>query len=85
MITQFQLDHHVITSKSDTGAGNYGPKTRAALSLAHDEYDKLHTADLQAVAKAQKELMDAKNEWDQQYNKTQSYIQSIGSPHKGEK
>ncbi len=85
MIRQFQLDHGIITSKDETGSGTYGPKTRAALAVAHNQYNLLHNADLEAVAKARKEMIDAHTEWEQKYNKTEAYITTIGSPRIGEK
>jgi hypothetical protein len=85
MIINFQIDHGIITSRDETGAGNYGPKTRIALVTAHDIYNNLHSADLESVAKARKELIEAHQDWEDRYTKTEAYIINIGSPRIGER
>lgn len=39
-ILQFQLDHGVISSKNEPGAGNYGPKTTAKLAQLHRDFQR---------------------------------------------
>ena len=40
VILQFQLDYGVISSRTDAGAGNYGPKTTAKLSEVYNNFLK---------------------------------------------
>lgn len=40
VILQFQLDYGVINSRTDAGAGNYGPKTTAKLSEVYNNFLK---------------------------------------------
>lgn len=77
MILEFQLDHKVISSASDDGAGNYGPKTKAALKAAHDTYSALRTEELDAIEKARKELLDERTAWETRYNKAQNSVQAF--------
>ena len=79
MILEFQLDHKVIASASDDGAGNYGPKTKSALKVAHDTYNALRTEELDAIEKARKELLDERTAWETRYNKAQNSVQALST------
>lgn len=79
MILEFQLDHKVIASALDDGAGNYGPKTKAALKKAHDTYNVLRTDELDVIEKARQELLDERTAWETRYNKAQNSVQAFQS------
>ena len=49
MILEFQLEQKIIDSKDDDGAGNYGPKTRAALASLHADFQKKRDIELKAI------------------------------------
>lgn len=85
MITSFQIDHNVILSKDDDGAGTYGPKTRAALAAAHVRYTLLHNLEQDAIDAARKQMLDERTAWNQRYSIAQKYVSYIGSPRIGDR
>jgi len=58
LIERFQLERGVIASSDDPGAGNYGPKTQAALASAYEAYSKNQTSLPQAVSLSQSDAAD---------------------------
>ena len=85
MILDFQLDHKVIASEKDTGAGNYGPITKAKLLEEYSRYQALREAEMKRI-EAQKNLLISQNiEWTSNYKVTTATVLSFGSPKKGEK
>jgi peptidoglycan hydrolase-like protein with peptidoglycan-binding domain len=85
MILQFQLDHKVISSASEQGAGSYGPKTRAALADAHARYRALQTAELKALDAEKSELYIERAEWEKRYKVAEEKVKNLGSPKMGDK
>ncbi len=88
MILQFQLDHSVVASKEDFWAGNYGPKTKAALKTAHDAFSALRDTELESIEKAKRELLDERSAWENRYNSvtnTVAKMESIKIGDSGEK
>lgn len=74
MILQYQLDHGVIASSDDPGAGNYGPKTRASLKDSHAEYETIRINELKAIEKARKEMLDERVAWQARYEKAENSV-----------
>lgn len=85
MILQFQLDHKIVASASEQGAGNYGPKTRAALADAHARYRALQTAELKALDAEKSELYIERAEWEKRYKEAEEKVKNLGSPKMGDK
>ena len=85
MVLQFQLDHDVVSSSSDVGAGNYGPKTKAALKAAHDMYNSLRTDELDAIEKARQELLDERTAWEVRYKKASNSVSALSDIQMGQK
>lgn len=82
MILAFQLDHKVIASEKDTGAGNYGPLTKAKLMEEYSRYQALREAEMKRI-EAQKNLLISQNiEWTSNYKVTTATVLSFGSPKK---
>ena len=85
MVLQFQLDHGVVASSSDVGAGNYGPKTKAALKVAHDTYNSLRTNELDAIERARQELLDERTAWEVRYKKASNSVAALSEIQIGQK
>lgn len=85
MIVAFQLDYGVIASKDDEWAGNYGPKTRAALASAHTKFQTIQDEESAAIEAARKQMLDERTAWEQRYSVAVSYIDMIGSPKIGDR
>lgn len=82
MITDYQLDHGIISSAKEDGAGTYGPRTRASLTTTHEQYIALRNAELQKIEAERALLISEKNEWENTYNAANQKISSLGSPKK---
>lgn len=80
MIAQFQMDRKIINSLSDDGAGNYGPKTTAALTAAYAEFKKLQTEEFALIEAAKKKLGIADSEWQKRYTEAEAQVQAFGQP-----
>lgn len=85
MIIEFQLDHGIIRSHEDDGAGVYGPKTRAALREAHDQYKKLRDEELGRIEREKSLLLSEKTAWENTYRSTVEKITALKSPARGER
>ena len=84
MIISFQKDHSVIQSEKDDGAGLYGPRTRAALLVSHDQYSTLRARELEKIEAGKALLLSEKNEWEKTYELAKEKVSSLGSPKKRE-
>ncbi len=84
MITTFQLDHAIIASAADESAGNYGPKTKAALKDAHDKFNAIQSDELKAIEKARQEMLDERTAWETRYKQAQNSVLSLSTIKKGE-
>lgn len=82
MIIEFQLDHGIITSKNDDGAGNYGPKTRTTLENEHAKYVILRNAEIQKIEAEKAALLSEKTAWENSYIVANQMVESIGAPQK---
>jgi 3D (Asp-Asp-Asp) domain-containing protein/lysozyme family protein len=80
MLIQFQLDQHIISSKDETGAGNYGPRTKAALLTLYTTYETERNLELQAIETAKQKLLTEHDTWQAQYTKAQEQVQAWGQP-----
>lgn len=80
MIIEYQLDHEVITSPKDPGAGSFGPKTRASLAEAHGKYRTIQDAELRIIEENKKLLLSERALWEQKTEIIEDIITSIGSP-----
>ena len=78
MIIDFQLDHGIITSASDPGAGNFGPLTQAKLATEHDRYALLKDAELQKIEREKAILISKKSEWEATYTSASQKISFFG-------
>ncbi len=85
MIINFQLDYGVIQSKNDEWAGNYGPRTRAALAVAHTKFQTIQYEESTAIEAARKQMLDEHTAWEQRYSVAVSYVAMIGSPRVGDR
>lgn len=56
IITQFQLDHGIISHRNEDGAGTYGPKTTSKLAQIFNEKQKNNTLKQTAEIKQNKPL-----------------------------
>lgn len=81
MITTFQLEQKVITSKDEEGAGVYGPKTRATLALLTTK----RNAELYAAEQARNLLLTDNAAWEKQYKQAEKTVISFGQPRLREK
>lgn len=84
MIIAFQLDHGIIKSTTEDGAGTYGPKTKAELKLAHDQFNTIQKDELKAIEKARQEMLDERKAWDNKYRETQNSVQALSDIKHGE-
>ena len=79
MIFRFQVDQDILTSLSDDGAGNFGPKTKAAFSKEYKTYSDLKKLDIEAIEEARKELLDERTAWDIRYQKARNSVERFGT------
>jgi hypothetical protein len=79
MIFRFQVDQGILTSLSDDGAGNFGPKTKIAFSKEYTTYSDLKKLDIEAIEKARKELLDERTAWDIRYQKAQNSVEKFST------
>lgn len=77
MIFRFQVDQWILTSLTDDGAGNFGPKTKAAFFIAYRTFSELRTEDLNAIEKARQELLDERTAWAVRYNKASNSVAAL--------
>jgi peptidoglycan hydrolase-like protein with peptidoglycan-binding domain len=84
MLLTFQLDHAIITATTDDGAGNYGPKTKAALKDAHDKFNAIQSDELRAIEKARQEMLDERTAWETRYKQAQNSVLSLSTIRRGE-
>ncbi len=84
MLLAFQLDHGIISAKTDDGAGNYGPKTKAALKEAHDKFNAIQSDELKAIEKARQEMLDERTAWETRYKQAQNSVLSLSTIRRGE-
>lgn len=82
MILDFQLDHKIISSPNDTGAGNYGPLTKAKLLEEHGKYVSLRDAEMKKIEDGKKALIAQNIEWTSTYKVVNEKVLSFGSPKK---
>lgn len=80
MIYHFQLDHHIVSSRSDQWAGNYGPKTQAKLEEIYSTYLAIRAKEEAAIKASKDELLKAREAWKQEQKKAEAYISTLGSP-----
>ena len=80
MITQFQLDQKIISSSNDDGAGNYGPKTRAALAIIYADYTTKRQKELKAIEEARKLLLSDHDAWQLKYQQAEKQVAAFGQP-----
>lgn len=85
MITEFQIEHDIINSKSDDGAGNYGPKTRAALAKLHAEFQAKRDKELEEIKAARTLLLTDHDAWEKKYKQAESQVIEFGQPQLKEK
>ena len=85
MITEFQLEQKIIDSKDADGAGNYGPKTRAALATLHADFQKKRDIELKAIESARTLLLTDHDAWEKKYKQAESTVTEFGQPHLKEK
>lgn len=63
MIIAFQLDHGIISSLSDPGAGNYGPLTTAKLQEEYTRYSSLKDAEMKRIEAERAQLVSENSAW----------------------
>lgn len=80
MITEYQLDHQVITSKDDAGAGTFGPKTRQSLATEHGKFSDIQDVQLKIIEENKKLLISEHSLWEQKTKLVETRISAIGSP-----
>jgi hypothetical protein len=85
MIFTFQKDQWIVVSLDEAGAGNFGPKTKTAFIDAYKKYSVLRSADIEAIEKAKKELLDERASWETRYSQAHTHITQIGFPKMGDK
>lgn len=84
MIIQYQLDHQIISKKTDDGAGNFGPKTRASLAEQHGKYRTIQDIELKIIEENKKVLLSERDLWEQRAQIIEGKVSAIGSPKRGE-
>ncbi len=84
LIISFQIDHNIIASEKDDGAGTYGPRTQASLATEHTRYLELRNAEFQKIEAEKALLISEKTDWENAYKVTSQKILSFQSPVKGE-
>ncbi len=85
MITGYQMDHGIITTKNEIGAGSFGPKTRLSLAKEHGVFQKIQDAELKIIEENKKLLLSERDIWEQKTFIIEWRMSSIGSPKKWEK
>jgi hypothetical protein len=80
MIFAFQKDYGIVSSRSDAGAGNYGPKTTAKMEEVYTKYLSLRAEEQALIEKSKAELLSARDTWKVEQDKAEKYISSFGSP-----
>lgn len=85
MIIAFQIDHGIISSTSDPGAGNYGPMTTMRLSEEHKRFTALKDTEIQRIERERAELLSQHTEWGTLITRAESEVTTFGNPARGEK
>lgn len=85
MIFAFQKDYHIVNSKSEAGAGNYGPKTQAKLAEVYSTYQDIRVKEEALIQASRDELLSAREAWKWEQKKAQAYIDTLGTPKLGDK
>ncbi|MBC7503921.1 peptidoglycan-binding protein [Candidatus Gracilibacteria bacterium] len=80
MIVEFQLDQGIISSREDTSAGVYGPKTRSTLATLHMAYIARRQVELDAIENAKQKLLADHDSWQQKYTKAENTVAAFGQP-----
>ena len=57
-IYTFQFENDIVESYFDTGAGNYGPKTRSLLKKAYEQWKAQEQIKQETIARAKEEITD---------------------------
>jgi peptidoglycan DL-endopeptidase LytE len=85
MLIEFQLDHHIISSRNDQGAGVYGPKTRATLESEHAKYISIRDTELRRIESEKNALISARDNWQAEYTIASKSVEMISTPKRGER
>jgi len=85
MIIAFQMDHGIISSTVEPGAGNYGPITTMKLSEEHKRFSALKDTEMQRIEKERAELLSKHAEWETLITRAESEVTTFGTPIRGEK
>ncbi|MDD2694155.1 MAG: peptidoglycan-binding protein [Candidatus Gracilibacteria bacterium] len=85
MILAFQLDHGVISSASDPGAGNYGPLTTAKLQEEYARYASLRDTEMKRIEKERAQMVSENSTWATLITRAETQVNQFGSPKRGEK
>ena len=85
MIIEYQLDHEVIASTKDSGAGTFGPKTRASRAAEHGKYRSLQDSELKIIEENKKVLLSERALWEQKSLIIEGKVGTIGSPKRGDR
>jgi hypothetical protein len=85
MLIEFQLDHKIISSRDELGAGTYGPKTRATLEREHAKYVSIRDAEEKRIEKERNALLSERDTWQAEYTVASKSIEMIGSPKRGDR
>ena len=80
MLIQYQLDHNIIANRDETGAGNFGPKTRASLVNEHSKFQSIHDVELKLIEENKKLLLSEHTLWEERTREVEVKISTIGSP-----
>ena len=79
-IFQYQKDHGIVTSLSDTGAWVYGPRTRASLTEEHGKYMREKLQQKASIEREQTILVQEHSDWSERYREALHTVESFWSP-----
>ena len=85
MIIEFQLDHGVIASMRDPGAGSYGPLTSSALKSEHAKLNRLRDLEMKRIERERDRLITEHTEWEVLIARAETRVDTFGNPTRGEK
>lgn len=74
------MDHGIISSVSDPGAGNYGPMTTMTLSEEHKRFTALKDTELQRIERERAELLSQHATWGSLITRAESEVIRFGNP-----
>lgn len=85
MIFAFQKDYQIVSSRSEAGAGTYGPKTQAKLAEVYTTYQNIRTKEAALIEASRNELLSAREAWKVEQKSAQTYIDTFGTPKLGDR